>query len=79
MNCSAWNMSIELWFVRKAGCPEVFDGDTTFELRRQRVREHVLNRGIADATAGHKNGQPMTFREAFEGVYEEALEEGNFA
>lgn len=64
-------LSIELWFVRRAGCPEVFDGDTTFELRRERVRAHLREQGIEGETAGHKNGRPMTFGEVFESVYGE--------
>lgn len=65
------SLSIEIWFARRAGCPEVFDGDTTFELRRERVRAHLREKGIEAATAGHKNGQPMTFAEVFASVYEE--------
>lgn len=54
---------------------EIFQGDTTFEVRRERVRQAILQSGISEEVAGRgKDGKQRTFAQAFEMVYGEPLQ-----
>lgn len=51
----------------------VFSGVTDTETRKARMREAILERGIADAICGKRGGNVETFRAVFQRIYSEAL------
>ncbi len=62
---------VDLWFVErlKVHGVNVFDGVTTFELRRQRIREAILQAGFGDVICAKLNRKPVTYAQAFERAY----------
>lgn len=47
----------------------VADGDTDFNIRRDRIGELILGSQLADARIGSHKGQPETFAAAFSRFY----------
>ena len=65
----------ELWLsqrLRQHGV-DAFDGDTTPEVRCQRIREAIRKHGLECVIVGSKQGEPVTYPQAFERIYGEAL------
>lgn len=52
---------------------QVFDGDTTPEVRKQRIREAIERVGAEVIIGRARNRRPMTYRECFAAVYGESL------
>lgn len=73
------NDRAEEWLARRcddftAGVyAEVFSGVTDTETRKARMREAILERGLADAICGKRGGNVETFRAVFQRIYSEAL------
>lgn len=66
----------ELWLARrlgKHGVLVVFDGDTTPEMRMERMRAAIVGRGLDQVVCGHKDGKSVRYHEAFERLYGEKL------
>ena len=67
----------ELWLARrlgKHGVLVVFDGDTTTEQRKARMREAILERGLETVICGRGvDGKPNTYGQAFRRLYREDL------
>ena len=74
----------EMWLVArvKRGAPksikakavnEIFDGVTTQDLRKVRVRQCIVDFGIARCACGRREGKPVTFGQMFEFVFGEPL------
>jgi len=57
--------------AKRCGITNLWDGDTTAESRRERVRVAVLERDPAIAWRG-PTGKPETYAEAFARIYGEA-------
>mgnify|MGYP001182255418 CR=1 FL=1 len=64
----------DLWMARKLGDPALFAGVTTEAERKRRVRQRIIDLGLADAEAGKRDGQPETWRALFARVFHEPLE-----
>jgi hypothetical protein len=70
------DFDVENWFANRLAehGKKIFLGSTTFELRRQRIREAILERGVDYAIIGTKaDGKPETYAQAFERFYSEPL------
>lgn len=67
----------ELWLARrlgKHGVLVVFEGDTDPETRKERMRQAILDRGLAPVICGRgRDGKPNTYALAFERLYGEYL------
>jgi len=63
----------ERWIAEHLGARDLFDGATSFELRRGRLRALLLGRELGDAIAGKRNGQPERWCELFARLYREPL------
>lgn len=71
---TAPRVSIEHWIARRLGRPDLLAGVTTPEERRERVRGVILERQMAEAIAGKREGQPCeTWRDLYLRLYGEAL------
>jgi len=71
------HLDAELWFVKrlKDHGKDVFLGDTTAEIRKERIRQAILERGCDVAIIGRSvNGKPETYSAAFERLFKEPLE-----
>lgn len=65
----------EEWFASRLNGhgKEVFEGDTTTEIRASRFRAIIKNCSLSDATCGKRKGTPITYRQIFEEIYGEPL------
>jgi hypothetical protein len=70
-------LSDEIWLAAKIKAAGVkwgaFEGVTTIEQRKERVREAIIRNGLAGGQCGKKDGQPQSFGTVFAWVYGEAL------
>jgi hypothetical protein len=69
------SLNDEAWLAKMLGKPvEVFDGLTTPEIRRDRVRAAIISSGCQDKTAARtRSGRPLTFAKVFKRIYHEPL------
>ena len=66
---------VETWIAWRIGRPDLFAGVTTPDERRERVRTVILDRGMAEAIAGRREGHPCeTWSALFTRVYGVPLE-----
>ena len=64
----------EMWLARRLRLPLSWAaGVTTREMRRDRIRAAILERGLADATAGNAKGRPETWAQVFQRIYRQPL------
>jgi hypothetical protein len=64
----------EIWLAGRLGIDDLYAGVTTREQRRERLREEILNRGLAQVVLGRApDGKSDTYSRAFERLYREAL------
>lgn len=64
----------EMWLAGKLGIDDLYGGVTTVEKRRERLREEILVRGIANDRAGRTaSGESETYARAFERLYRQPL------
>jgi len=67
-------VEVEAWLLQRMSAPTLFDGVTTAEQRRERVREFLTERHLDLAIAGGgQRGKPETWSALFERVYGEPL------
>jgi hypothetical protein len=62
----------ELWLAKRLGQHgvEIFTGDTTPELRRERFREAIKTAGVEMVIVGRtKDGAPETYQECLDRLY----------
>ena len=61
----------EVWLAKKLGLRHrLFEGTTTLEIRRERIRSAILEQDLADQVAGGESrGRPETWRALFGRVY----------
>jgi hypothetical protein len=71
----------EQWLAQKLGITDLYGGTTTADERRERIRQTIIERGLAGAECFKKNGVAQDFRAAFCGTYGVQLDtdELNFA
>lgn len=70
------NMMDEAWLAKRMldhRGPDVFDGTTDTNTRKQRMREAINSCGLACVVIGAKDGKPVNWRVAFESLYGESL------
>jgi hypothetical protein len=70
------DLSNEIWLaqrLRDHRGPDVFDGDTNSDARKQRFREAIKACGLESIVIGAKKGTPVNWRHAFESLYGEPL------
>lgn len=53
--------------------PDVFDGTTDKDSRKQKFRMAIKECGLECVVIGAKEGKPVSWREAFKAVYGETL------
>lgn len=67
------NLSDELWFASKikssGGRWDAFEGDTTKEQRREKVRAALKVNGLENKKCGKRQGQEVSFGQVFEVIY----------
>jgi hypothetical protein len=74
MTFDAREVQGELWLAGRLGIDDLYGGVTTREQRRERLREEILNRGLAQVVLGRgPDGKSDTYSRAFARVYREAL------
>jgi hypothetical protein len=64
---------IEAWICERLKLRDLFDGDTTTEIRRDRLRLVLLERGLTDSIAGRMGGKPVTWRQLHKQLYGEDI------
>lgn len=70
------NMMDEAWLAKRMldhRGPDVFDGTTDTNTRKQRMREAINSCGLAYVVIGAKDGKPVNWRLAFKSLYGEEL------
>ena len=60
--------------LRRMSGVRIFDGDTTVGTRREAIRAAIIAGDLQEIAIGVKNGQPETWRQAFERFYSQPLE-----
>jgi hypothetical protein len=68
----------DLWLARRLGrngvlVEDLFNGVTDAAERKRRLRQAILDRGVADIRCGSDKGRALTYRQAFERIYGEPL------
>jgi hypothetical protein len=64
----------EIWLAGRLGIDDLYAGVTTREQRRERLREEILNRGLAQVVLGRgPDGNADTYSRVFLRLYREAL------
>jgi hypothetical protein len=64
---------LEAWICKRLVLRDLFAGDTTREMRRDRLKVVLLERGLTESIAGRFDGKPITWRALFEKLFGEAL------
>ena len=59
----------EQWLAKKLGLKDFDAGLTTHKQRRERIRQEILERGLADAECFRKNRVAQDYRAAFCATY----------
>lgn len=67
--------TVEEWISKQLGWHrgELRFGTTDEFIRRDRIRARIIELGLADATAGRRNGEPESWRALFFRLYREDL------
>lgn len=76
MLASLNQLDSELWLRERMldhRGPDVFDGATDTNTRKQRMREAISSCGLASVVIGAKRGKPVNWRDAFASLYGEPL------
>lgn len=64
---------LEAWIVKTLRLRDLFAGVTSTEIRRDRLKALLLERGLTHSHAGKRGGKPVTWSQLFEQLYGEAL------
>lgn len=69
------SLDAEVWLIArvKAHITGIFDGETSPQIRRDRMRRVLRDNGLDCVIAGTKEGKPETYAEIFRRLYGEAL------
>lgn len=63
----------EAWICARLHLRDLFSGVTTIEVRRDRLKVVLMERGLTESIAGRMGGKPITWRQLFEELYREEL------
>jgi hypothetical protein len=64
---------LEAWIAKRLALRDLFAGDTTREMRRDRLKVVLLERGLTESIAGRFDGKPITWRALFEKLFGEPI------
>jgi hypothetical protein len=57
---------LEAWICKRLALRDLFAGVTTREIRRDRLKVALLERGLTESFAGKFQGAPLTWRALYE-------------
>lgn len=60
---------LEAWISARLKLRDLFCGVTTTEIRRDRLKVTLLERGLTESVAGRFEGKSITWRALFERLY----------
>jgi hypothetical protein len=60
---------LEAWVCRKLNLRDLFAGVTTLDVRRDRLKVVLLERGLTESNAGSLEGKPVSWRKVFSRLY----------
>lgn len=63
----------EGWIAGRLALPELFMGHTSTEIRRDRLKVVLLERGLTESIAGRLDGKPTKWRDLYKLLYSEEL------
>ncbi len=63
----------EAWICERLELEDLFLGVTSTEVRRDRLKVVLLERGLTESIAGRRDGKPITWRALFKQLYGEEL------
>lgn len=55
----------DAWICERLHLPHLFAGITDEQIRRDRLKVVLLERGLTESIAGSRNGKPLTWRALF--------------
>jgi hypothetical protein len=64
---------LEAWICKRLALRDLFAGDTTREIRRDRLKVTLLQRELTEAVAGKFQGKAVMWRALYEQLYGESL------
>jgi hypothetical protein len=64
---------LEQWICERLKLRDLFAGDTTTEIRRDRLRVTLLERGLTESIAGSRGGKTVKWRAIHKQLYGEDL------
>jgi hypothetical protein len=64
---------LEAWICKRLALRDLFAGDTTREMRRDRLKVTLLRRELTEAVAGKFQGKAVKWRELHRQLYGEEL------
>lgn len=64
---------LEAWICKRLALRDLFSGTTSTEIRRDRLRVTLLERGLTESIAGKFEGRPLTWCALFERLYHVSL------
>lgn len=68
------SLQAQIWLAKKLDKGlSVFAGDTTYEIRRMRMRQAIREKELGDCVVGRKDGHDITYSQAFERLWGEPL------
>jgi hypothetical protein len=65
--------NLEAWVLRKLLLPHLFEGVTTTEIRRDRLKVVLMERGLVNSYAGEHAGKRVSWKTVFKSLYGEEL------
>lgn len=65
--------NLEAWICDRLKLRDLFAGSTTTEIRRDRLKVVLLERGLVESIAGTRDRKPVTWRVLFKTLYAEEL------
>lgn len=63
----------EAWICARLNLRDLFAGHTSTEIRRDRLKAVLLERGLTESIAGRRDGKPITWRALFKSLYHDDL------
>jgi hypothetical protein len=64
---------LEAWICERLNLRDLFAGVTSREIRRDRLKVVLLQRGLTESIAGRMEGKPVTWRQLFTKLYGDEL------
>lgn len=64
---------LEAWICERLHLRDLFAGVTSTEIRRDRLKVVLLQRGLVESIAGRFEDKPISWRELFKKLYGEEL------